>query len=68
MPYVAPIQAHLKTYRAAARAYRTARRLGARQHEWHWAPVREVIKHHPEMTDREADHFAQHIIRHVSLY
>jgi hypothetical protein len=39
-----------------------------RQHEWHWAAVREVIKRHPEMTHREADAIAQHIIRYVSLY
>ena len=63
-----PPKAHLATYRAAARAYRAARRLGARQHEWHWAAVREVIKRHPEMTHREADSFAQSIIRYVSLY
>jgi len=69
MPYTPPIpKAHLETYRAAARAYRAARRLGARQHEWHWAAVREVIKRHPEMTHREADSFAQSIIRYVSLY
>ena len=69
MPYVPPIpKSHLETYRAAARAYRAARRLGARQHEWHWAAVREVIKRHPEMTHREADSFAQSIIRYVSLY
>jgi hypothetical protein len=69
MPCVPPIpKAHPKTYRAAARAYGAARRLGVRQHEWHWAAVREVMKHHPEMTHREADHFAQHIIRYVSLY
>ena len=69
MPYIPPIpKAHLETYRAAARAYRAARRLGARQHEWHWAAVREVIKRHPEMTHREADSFAQSIIRYVSLY
>ena len=43
MSYIPPIpKAHLETYRAAARAYRAARRLGARQHEWHWAAVREV--------------------------
>jgi hypothetical protein len=69
MPYIPPIpKAHIETYRAAARAYRAARRLGARQHEWHWAAVREVIKRHPEMTHREADSFAQSIIRYVSLY
>ncbi len=69
MPYVPPIpKGHLETYSAAARAYRAARRLGARQHEWHWAAVREVIKRHPEMTHREADSFAQSIIRYVSLY
>ena len=69
MSYIPPIpKAHLETYRAAARAYRAARRLGARQHEWHWAAVREVIKRHPEMTHREADSFAQSIIRYVSLY
>jgi len=69
MSYIPPIpKAHLATYRAAARAYRAARRLGARQHEWHWAAVREVIKRHPEMTHREADGFAQSIIRYVSLY
>ena len=62
---VAVIRTALK---AAARAYRAARRLGARQHEWHWAAVREVIRRHPEMTHREADGFAQSIIRYVSLY
>ena len=56
MPYIPPIpNGHIETYRAAARAYRAARRLGARQHEWHWAAVREVIKRHAEMTHREAD-------------
>ena len=69
MPYIPPIpKAHLETYRAAARAYRDARRKNARQHEWHWAAVREVIKRHPEMTHREADAFAQSIIRYVSVY
>jgi hypothetical protein len=56
LPYAPPIpKAHLETYRAAARAYRAARRKNARQHEWHWAAVREVIKRHTEMTHREAD-------------
>jgi hypothetical protein len=68
MPSVPPIpKAQLETYRAAAKAYRNAQRLGARQHEWHWAAVREVIKRHPEMIHREADSFVQHIIRYVSL-
>ena len=69
MSYIPPIpKAHLETYRAAARAYRAARRRGARQHEWHWAAVREVIKRRREMRHREADSFAQSIIRYVSLY
>ena len=59
-------KAHLETYRAAARAYRAVRRKNARQHEWHRAALREVIKRHPEMGHREADSFAQHIIRYVS--
>ena len=36
--------------------------------ERHWAAVREVIERHPEMTHREADSFAQSIIRYVSRY
>jgi hypothetical protein len=32
------------------------------------AAVREVIRRCPEMTYREANDFAGHIIRHVSLY
>jgi hypothetical protein len=50
MPYVPPIpKAHLETYRAAARAYRATRRKNARQHEWHWAAVREVINAIPKV-------------------
>jgi len=61
-------KAYVDTYRAAARTYREARRGGGRQHEWHWAAVREVIQRHPEMTHKEADAFAQGIIRYVTLY
>ncbi len=69
MTYKPPIpQSQVHIYRAAAVAYRSARRKGGRQHEWHWAAVREVIRRCPEMTHREADDFAGHIIRHVSLY
>ena len=63
MTYKPPIpkgQVHI--YPAAAVAYCNARRKGERQHEWHWAAVREVIRECPEMTHREAGGFAGHII------
>ena len=69
MTYIPPIpDAYLDTYRAAAKAYRTARRKGGRPHEWHWAAVREVIERHPEMTHKEAEAFAVTIVHHVGLY
>ncbi len=68
MSYKLTIPQHqLRIYRAAAVAYRNPRHKGGRQHEWHWAAVREVIRKCPEMAHREADDFAGHIIRHVSL-
>jgi hypothetical protein len=50
------------------KAYRNARRRGGRQQEWHWTAVRDVIQHCPEMSRREANQYAGHIIRYVSLY
>ena len=44
---------------------RRARRNRGRQQEWHWAAVREVIEKCPEMTHREADEYAGHIVRYV---
>ena len=60
-------KSQLELYRAVARAYRSARRRGARRQEWHWAAVREVIQRCPEMSHREAYEFAGHIVGHVSL-
>ncbi len=44
----------------------TARRRGRRQHEWHWAAVKEVIERYSERRHRKADEFAGHTIRHVT--
>ena len=58
----------VELYRAVALAHRRARRKGGRQKEWHWAAVRAVIEKCPERGHREADEYAGHIVRYVSLY
>jgi hypothetical protein len=69
MTFIPPIDPkQLAIYRAAALAYRKARRSGKRQQECQWAATAAVIERCPEMTHRECAEFAARIVRYVSLY
>jgi hypothetical protein len=56
----------IELYRAVAKAHRSARRMGGKPHECHWAAVETVRQVKPALSKQGAEELAVRIVRHVS--